>query len=199
MSVVGASGSGKTTLVQKLLKYPEIYFNNKPSIIQWFYGEVKPSINQRNVTYIKGLPKSDEILENSIIVLDDLFIEARNDCDITNLFTRVAHHKNSFIIFLTQNLFHTSSQNRTRNLNTHYLIIFKNPRDTLQVRTLASQTGYKFLVDVFREATSDGPHKYLLLDFRQETPEVLRIRSNILIGEEQFAYVSEDVYKQLFV
>src|SRR6266849_9016498 len=146
----------------------------------------------------QGFPDNDVMPYNSIIVIDDLFIEARNECNVTNLFTRVAHHNNNFIIFLSQNLFHSSSQNRTRNLNTHYFVVFKNPRDKLQIRTLAHQMCANYLIDAFIDATSGGPHKYLLFDFRQETLDNVRIRTNIFLGEEQYAYIDKHSNSSLF-
>ena len=39
-----------------------------------------------------------------------------------------------------------------------------------------------FLIDAFRDATS-RPHGYLFINLRQECPENLRIRGNILSDE----------------
>src|SRR6266849_2837827 len=195
LCIVGSSGSGKTTFVERLLSNPKVYFDRIPEKNIWHYGQVKPKI--KNVIMKQGLPDNEEIPKNSIIVIDDLFIEARNDGNVTNLFTRVAHHNNNFIIFLSQNLFHSSSQNRTRNLNTHYLVVFKNPRDKLQIKTLARQMCANYLVDAFIDATSGGPHKYLLFDFRQETHDNVRIRTNIFLGEEQYAYIDKHCNKNL--
>jgi len=117
------SGSGKTTFCLKLLKRPNIYFNYIPGEIVWYYGEIKPNLH-KNIKTIKDLPEED-VAKNSIVILDDLFIESRNDSNVTNLFTRVAHHRNCFVIFITQNMFHQGYQNRTRNLNCHYLYCLK--------------------------------------------------------------------------
>jgi len=188
MSVVGASGCGKTTFVERLLRNPEIYFDTIPDKIIWHYGQVKPKLSLSNVIIKQGLPDDKDVVFNSIIVIDDLFIEARNNENVTNLFTRNAHHNNNFIMFLSQNLFHASTQNRTRNLNTHYLVVFKNPRDKLQIKTLAHQMCLKFLVAAFMDATNASAYSYLLFDFRQETHDWVRIRTNIFLGETQYAY-----------
>ena len=61
-----------------------------------------------------------------------------------------------FIIFITQNLFPPGKESRTRNLNTHYYAIFKNPRDTSQFEILARQVAprrSKALIELFKEAT----------------------------------------------
>ena len=76
--------------------------------------------------------------------------ESANDTSITNLFTIVAHHRNCFI---TQNMYHQSLQNKTRNLNVHYLVFFKNVRDTTVIQTLARQMNNKMLIEVFKDIT----------------------------------------------
>jgi hypothetical protein len=66
-------------------------------------------------------------------------------------------------------------------LNAHYMIIFKNPRDAAQITYLARQISPenpKFLVEAYRDATSI-PHGYLLIDLKQNTPDVLRYRTDI--------------------
>ncbi len=78
------------------------------------------------------------------------------------------------------------------NLNTHYIVLFKNPRDVGQVATLARQMypgKSKFVVEAFRDAT-DKPYGYLLIDLKPETDENYRLRTNIFPDDDrQFAYV----------
>ena len=56
-----------------------------------------------------------------------------------NLFTKGSHHRNLSVIYIVQNLFHQGKGNRSISLNSHYLVLFKNPRDKLQILTLAKQ------------------------------------------------------------
>ena len=58
----------------------------------------------------------------------------------------------------------------------------KNPADVTQVNTLSRQifpNNSKFLPAVYNDVTKK-PHGYLFIDLRQETPEEIRIRTNIL-------------------
>ena len=76
-------------------------------------------------------------------------------------------------------------------LNSHILIVFRNPHDSLGVSTLARQmfpkhTGY--LLEAFHDATS-RPYGYLVIDCHQLTPENMRLRTNILPEERQIVYV----------
>jgi len=76
-------------------------------------------------------------------------------------------------------------------LNAHYIVIFKNPRDALQVATLARQMypgQSKFLVEAFKNA-SEKPFGYLLLDLKPDTDEKYRVRTNIFPDETQYVYI----------
>ena len=98
------------------------------------------------------------------------------------MFTREAHHKPCFIIFIMQNLFPPGKEARTRSLNTHYYAIFKNPRDQSQIQAFARQVlpqRSKTLIEIFKHATRQ-PYRYLFLDFTQQCPQEYRYRSNIL-------------------
>ena len=66
-------------------------------------------------------------------------IDASKDKPIVNLFTRGSHHRNLSVIYIVQNLFHQGKGSRSISLNSHYLVFFKNPRDKLQILTLAKQ------------------------------------------------------------
>ena len=83
---------------------------------------------------------------------------------------------------------------RTISLNTHFLVLYKNPRDKSQIRVLSNQMfpGKKnFLVEAYSEATKT-PHSYLLIDLHPETPELFRVRTNIFPGEDSTVYVPDD-------
>ena len=71
------------------------------------------------------------------------------------------------------------------------MIVFKNPRDSLGISTLARQMyphSTNFLLQSFQDTTK-RPYGYLLLDLHQLTPENMRLRTNILPGEKQIVYV----------
>ena len=115
-------------------------------------------------------------------MIDDLFIESTREKYFNNLFTKIARHRGVTVIFLTQNLFHQGGQHRTRNLNVHYLVIFKNPRDSTVIDFVARQAfsfNRKFLIDAYNDAVKNRPYAYLFLDFTQSCPDELRVRTDI--------------------
>ena len=69
-------------------------------------------------------------------------------------------------------------------LNASYLVIFKNPRDKSEIMFLGQQFCPKsnYLQESYRDATA-RPHGYLVLDFKQDTPENLRVRTSVLPDE----------------
>ena len=138
----------------------------------------------KNVKILKGFVKGwqNKPQKGDVVVIDDLFSESTKEQDFNNMFTKVARHRQVTVIFITQNLFHQGGQHRTRNLNVHYLVIFKNPRDNTVIDFLARQafpSNRSFLIDSFKDATLDKPHGYLFLDFTQSCPDMLRVRADI--------------------
>jgi len=130
MIVSGPSCSGKSHFVTQLLQQAKFHFHPSPKRIFWYFGEIAPKPPIPHVCYRRGLPSEQEIeaFHQSVVVLDDLMWESRSSVNVGNLFTRVAHHRQCFIIHITQNLFQGGSITRTQSLNAHYLVLFKNPR-----------------------------------------------------------------------
>ena len=128
---------------------------------------------------------------NNVMVLDDMMTACKDDDRVTKPFSIESHHNNLSIFYLVQNLFNQSKEMKNIKLNTHYLIVFKNPRDNQQVRVLARQmypNKTKFFMEAFEDATS-APFGYLFLDLKPWTPEPYRVQTNILPQQLQRAYI----------
>ena len=185
MCVAGPSHSGKSTFILQLLDNRQSLFQCTTNRVIWCYGiyqhELNTILQQKGyIAHADIIPTSD-IQPYDIIVLDDLLQESKGSKDVTAMFTRAAHHKPCFIIFVMQNLFPPGKESRTRSLNTHYYSIFKNPRDKSQVEFLARQIlprNPKALIEIFEDATQK-PHSYLFLDLTQECPDQYRFRSSL--------------------
>ena len=202
MTVVGPSQCGKTVFVCNLLKLNKIMFTQPIGSIHWFFGVLQPDfleylkeeIGNTNIEGYLGTPDDFNMVQaNDIVVLDDLMAESMTSPQVTNLFTKIVHHRGCFLIYITQNLFSKGRDSRTRALNTQYLVLFKNPRDSIQISLLSRQMNNHFLPAAFKDAVSQGAYSYILLDFRQETKEYMRIRTRILPHEApQYAYMSPE-------
>ena len=149
------------------------------------------------IEFVKGIPESlenDSYLDvniRNLIVIHDQMIEAGKDNRIVNLFTKGSHHRNLSVIYIVQNLFHQGKGKRSISLNSHYLVLFKNPRDKLQILTLAKQM-YPGRTDFFLKQYEEAvrrPYGYLLIDLKTTTRDDCRLRTNVLPGEENFDQV----------
>ena len=73
-----------------------------------------------------------------LVIFDDL-ISSSYLKSIANLFTVDARHMNMSMVFLTQKMFVNCEQLRQISQNCDYFAIFKNPRNSSEIRTLAQQ------------------------------------------------------------
>ena len=81
-------------------------------------------------------------------------------------------------IYIKHNLFRQSKLGRDVVLQNTHIVLFKSPRDLMQVTTLSTQLGLgSQLVDWYRDATS-VPLGHLLIDFSPRTDDRLRYCTN---------------------
>ena len=191
----GPTGSGKTSLVKRIIEQQAI--EPTPQHILWLYAQDQPLYqSMKGVTFYQGIPDNIEDRFNpkkpNLLIIDDLMTECHSDERMTRLFSVGSHHKNLSIIFIVHNLFHQGREMRNISLNTHYIILFKNPRDNQQIATLARQMypgQWQFLVEAFQDATL-RPHGYLIIDLKPTTQDLLRVRTGLV---EPTVYVNKEV------
>jgi hypothetical protein len=190
--VAGPTGCGKSVFTFKFISEVQNIISPPPEKIMYCYSIYQPLFDQfPSVVFNDGLPDISQFdgKHRYLLILDDMMTQVNDS--VSDLFTRVSHHKNVSVMFLTQNIFHQSKQNRTMSLNSHYLVLFKNPRDAMQVATLGRQMypgKSKFLVEAFTDATTK-PFGYLLIDLKADTEQKFRVRTNIFLDERQYVYV----------
>lgn len=186
MMLVGPTACGKTTFVKRLIQYAPYITNIPPKNIVYCYEEYQPLYDSmKDVTFIHGLP--DDIIERfdgsepSWLILDDMMNRCGKSEVVSTLFTRGSHHRNLSIIFITQNLYFRGPHARDISLNSHYIVIFKNPRDRQNVEYMGRQMfGPKAgrRVGLAYEKATHDPYSYIFLDFRAETPPEYRVLSH---------------------
>ena len=77
---------------------------------------------------------------------------------------------------------------RTMSLNTHYMILLRNPRDVSQVTVLAKQTGLgQTLVDAYQDALSK-PYGYLVVDLSPHSSN-FKLKTDIFPDEYTIVYL----------
>ena len=183
-----------------------------PERIVWCYSQWQPAYTEMlvslpHIEFVKGIPaalKQDsyfDVNKRNLIVFDDQMIDSSKDKRTVNVFIRRSHHRNLRLIYIVQNLFHQGKGSRSISLNSHYLVLFKNPRDKLQILTLAKQI-YPGQTELFLHQYEEAvkrPFGYLLIDLKTITQDNCRLRTNVLPSEEGFnqAGVQDNIPQEL--
>jgi adenylate kinase family enzyme len=203
--ICGSSNCGKSTFAEKLLATPGIW-ETQPENIMYCYGIQSENVNRiaknfPQVVLHEGVPRNlDNPLQifspakNNVLFFDDLSTESQSSPAVTNFMTRGAHHTRTAYICLDHHLFGTGSERRKQSHHWHITVLFRNPRSMHQIANLSRQISVakpKMVQWAYRDATSK-PYGYLALDFRNETPDVLRVVTNVLQenGNPLYAYLS---------
>ena len=155
-----------------------------PERIVWCYSQWQPAYTEMlvaipHIEFVKGIPTPSgqdsyfDVNKQNLIVFADQMIDASRDKRIVNLFTRGSHHRNLRVIYIVQNLFHQGKGSRSISLNSHCLVLFKNPRDKLQILTLTKQM-YPGQTDFFLNQYERAVISYLLIDLKTTTQDNCR-------------------------
>lgn len=182
--------------MKRLLAHIDVVIQPTPERIYFCYSEWQPSYNDIShpeLEFHQGVKLVDDMDESKskLVIYDDL-MESMSD-EIASVFTRKSHHRNLSAFFITQNLYQKAKQARVVSLNSHYLCIFRQPRDKAQIMHLGRSmypNRSKFLVEAYTDATSI-PYGYLLIDLRQDTDDDMRLRTNIFPDETTVVYVKK--------
>ncbi|MDI9312887.1 MAG: ATP-binding protein [Limnohabitans sp.] len=202
MIVSGPSGSGKSFLIRRILKNHKKLIEPEKDVLTvlWVYGVwqkiYEEPIENVKIEYTDILPTEKELDENKpdLIVIDDLMNEISDNKQLGNLFTKISHHNNINVIFIMQNSFNQGKQMRNLHLNSHYLIIMKNPRDMSQIDTLGRQLKISnALNQAYKDATKSS-FGYLIIDFKQTTPREYMLKTRITPEESENGIFSPIFY-----
>ena len=186
--VSGPSRCGKTFFISELLENIETFAKDPPETILYIYkvwqtkfDEMKSVVdgfiedNENVVHQIKELALGQRIF----VIFDDL-INSKSLVDIATLFTVDGRHMNMSMAFLTQRMFVNNEHFRQISQNCDYFCIFKNPRNSSEIRTLAQQLtpGSLELIEIYKEATKN-PFSYLLINLTQECDPNVKYLSHV--------------------
>lgn len=202
--VTGAAGNGKSTFVEKLITNRKYWKKDFDKILYCYgiYSKTVESISQNSphIQLISGLPRNLlanplEVLnphETNMLVLDDMSLESNDSKELTSFISRGVTHANCCLISIEHFLFSPSAQRRNQSFHYSQLILFKSTRNLQQLAILAKQTGVclpKTLIEAYKDSTRK-PFSPLVVDLRSETPDDLRLLTNVLCedGEPTYAY-----------
>ena len=190
--VSGPSRCGKTFFVADMLQNIQTFAKQPPSLVVYIYKVWQTKFDEMsNVVHIfledqKNIV--DKIKEYAtgapiLIVFDDM-INSSSLSELAPLFTVDARHMNMSLVFLTQRMFVNDEYFRQISQNCDYFIIFKNPRNSSEIRTLAQQItpGSLHLINMYIEATKE-PFSYLFINLTQECPPEVKYLSQFFMRE----------------
>ena len=184
-SLVGPSETGKLQPIYNGLKTGK--FQPKFDKIYFLYQHSQPlhDVMQNeieNLEFVRGVNfKFIDSLENNGTKYLLTFDDSCEDICKSKAFADIAtagRHRGLSTIFIKHNLFHQSKLGRDVELQNTHIVLFKSPRDVMQVTTLSTQLGLgSELVDWYRDATS-VPFGHLLIDLSRLTDDRLRYCTN---------------------
>ena len=196
LQCIGATSCGKSWFTRRLIENKDVMIHPPPDFVLYCYSEWQSMFEEmQDVTFNKGLTEdviSREALNgrSCLLVIDDLADEVCPKL-LSAIFTKLAHHRQLSTLFLCQNLYYRGLKcMRDINLNSHYSVLYKQPRDKSSICTLARQIfpdNYQYLIDSYMDATQE-PYSYLLIDSKPTTPDKIRLRSKIFPGEDTVVY-----------
>lgn len=193
----GTSKSGKTTWIRQCLRNAQDMFVSPPAYTLFYYAawqEVYDHMTNENLVqewknecpnteYIEELGGKYKDKGGLLVIIDD-FLSQMNK-DIADLFKVTSHHSKASIFFLSQSLFHDDKHYRELKTNVNYIILFKNPTNSKHASRFFNNIApdsSKALMKVYQKVTKK-PYSYLLFDLHQETPDEIRIRTNVFPHE----------------
>lgn len=187
----GPSGCGKTTFILDLIKNIKLICNEPPSLVIYFFKEWQDKFDYMTEMFgVKFIEDNDEIIEQiksfnqpALVIFDDM-LNSKNLKTVAQLFTVHGRHLKLSLAFLSQRLFNNNEYFRQISQNSDYMCLFKNPRNALEIRNLASQITPKTLelLHIFKESTKE-PYSYLLINLTQECVPQLKYLSQLFHTE----------------
>ena len=136
----------------------------------------------KNLEFVQGVNfEFIDLLKNNgtkyLLLFDGSCEEICNSKAFVDIAT-AGRHRGLSTIYIKHNLFHQNKLGRDVELQNTHIVLFKSPRDLMQVTTLGTQLGLgSELVDWYRDATS-VPFGHLLIDLSPRTGDRLRYCTN---------------------
>ena len=185
ISLVSPSENRKSQLIYNWLKIGT--FQPKFDKIYFFYQHSEPFYDvmqkeNENLEFVKVVYFEfiDSLKNNGtkyLLIYDGSCEEICNSKAFVDNAT-AGRHRGLSTIYIKHNLFHQSKLGRDVELQNTHIVLFKSPRDVMQVTTLTIQLGHESeLVDWYRDATS-VPFGHLLIDLSPRTDDRLRYCTN---------------------
>ena len=195
--VSGPSRCGKTFFVSDLLENIESFTKVPPLTIIYIYKVWQSKFDEMKSLVHVFLEDCESIVgkiqeratgEPMLVIFDDMI----NSKSLVDIATIDGRHMNMSMVFLTQRMFVNNEHFRQISQNCDYFAIFKNPRNSSEIRTLAQQLtpGSLDLITIYMDATKD-PFSYLFINLTQECPPQVKYLSKLFDNDSSLRVFTE--------
>ena len=112
-----------------------------------------------------------------MFIFDDSCEKVSNSKQFVKIAT-AGRHRELNTIYIKHNLFHQGKLGRDKELQNTHIVLFKSPRDVLQINTLSQQLGLGSQMKEWYQDATSVPYGLLLIDLTPKTVDSLRYCSN---------------------
>ena len=184
ISLVGPSETGKSQHIYNWLKIGTI--QTKLDKYYYFHQHYQPLYDvmqkeNKNLEFVQGVNFEffDSLKNNGteyLLIFDNSCVEIWKSKAFVDIATS-GRHRDLSTIYIKHNFYHQSKLGRDVELQNTHIVLFKSPRDVMQVTTSSTQLNLgSELVDWYRDATS-VPFGHLLIELPR-TDDRLRYCTN---------------------
>lgn len=165
------------------------------SVWQDIYDEMQKEMGER-IEFSQRIPTRNELeqyTDRFLVIMDDVQEIIFNSEEVSQYWTKLAHHLNFYCLAIVQNIFFAAKYMRLATINTHVMVLLRLSRDLQQVerlgRSLFANSG-KFLLDAYLDnmKQSRTSFPYLVIDSSPNCSEQARVRSGIYSDEVTVVY-----------
>ncbi len=204
--IIGASLSGKTTLLIQMLKEAPRLFTPVPKLVMFYYDQYQEQYGQAQehlaqagiqMELHRGSDVSLQELEDyvpkneqTLLIIDDATQTSSTSKNLADIAMN-GRHLGISLVLCWHTLFPGSQVARTINQNMHYFFFLPCPRAKGQMEAFGRQAGMgkRLLAAYDLCLNQEHPCRYLLVDMKPSTPDLLRLRSRILPSDGFYQYV----------
>ena len=164
--ISGSSSSGKTHFAKKLLD--SSYINCER--IYYFHPDIHENEpvnwNRADIIFSPGIPSIDDLLnipENSCIILDDLFSEAKDSKSIDYLFRVLSGKRKLHVLIMTQRYFSNGAFTLNIRNSSNIHVLLRNADELSNLR-VARSMGLKNEYNTAVQETKGLLYPYILIN-----------------------------------
>ena len=184
-------GCGKTTLIKNIIENITTFTSSPPNKVVYFYTEWQNKFDIMKASFgVEFIEDNDNMLNfikdlntSAFVIFDDM-MNSDNLKSVAQIFTVHGRHLNLSLAFLSQKLFNNNEHFRQISQNSDYMCVFKNPRNSLDIRNLSNQITPKSnaLSHIYQKATVK-PYSYIFINLTQEAVPQLKFINNIFSSD----------------